>query len=276
MRRKKLFLVIPIKSLKLIVVITVVLSGLLFNLVIKPSLNAGQQTNNISYKPRLAIIIDDFGQNQNGVKEMMEIDRHLTFAIMPFLEYTEQNAKEAYNCGFEIIVHLPMQSHTASREKWLGPKPIHLDSTNEEIRNIVIDSINAVPYAAGVNIHMGAMASENERIMTSVISTVKEKNMYFVDSRTSSKTVCRGVAQKVGVRFAERNVFLEHASNSKDYIKKQFAIAGDLAIKKGAAVAIGHVGAEGGKSTAAAIKEMIPELEKRGIEFVFASQILDN
>lgn len=273
--RKGIFFVIRISRLKLIVLIAMLIVTFLFyTVIIKSSSNIVYQPNTFSNKPQLAIIIDDFGQNQNGVKEMMEIDRHLTFAVMPFLEFSEQDAVEAHNRGFEVIVHLPMQSHVASKEKWLGPRPVHLDSSDEEIRNIVLDSINSIPYAVGVNIHMGCLASENERIMTSVMSTVKEKNLYFVDSRTSSKTVCREVAQKVGVQFAERNVFLEHSSKAKDYIKKQLSIAGDVAIKKGYAVAIGHVGAVGGNVTAEAIKEMIPELEEKGIEFIFVSELI--
>lgn len=274
---RRIFLVIHISRLKFIVPSVMILAAfLLYTFLIKLPFNSAYQTNGSTYKPRLAIIIDDFGQNQNGVKEMMEIDRNLTFAVMPFLQFSEQDATEAHNRGYEVIVHLPMQSHIASREKWLGPRPVHLDSNDDEIRNIVLDSINAVPFAVGVNIHMGAMASEDKRIMTCVMSTVKEKDMFFVDSRTSAKTVCREVSQRIGVKFTERNVFLEHASKTKDYIKKQLAIAGDLAIKKGNAVVIGHVGAVGGKVTAEAIKEMIPELERKGIEFVFVSQILDN
>jgi uncharacterized protein len=227
-----------------------------------------------SQKPKLAIIIDDFGEDQTGVKEMMEIDRHITFAIMPFLTFSKQDAIRAHEKGHEVIVHLPMQSSKVSKPKLLGPSPVKLSLTNEEIRKIVLESIDAVPNAAGVNIHMGTISSENERIMTCVMEAVKENGLYFVDSRTSQKTVCRSVAKKVGVKFTERNIFLEHASKKKQDIKKQLSLAGDIALKKGHAIAIGHVGSEGGKVTAEAIKEMIPQLESRGIELVFVSELL--
>lgn len=224
---------------------------------------------------KLALIIDDFGQNQNGMKEMMEINRPLTFAIMPFLEFSEQDAIEAHNRGYEIIVHLPMQSSFGtSASRALGPRPVTLDKSDNEVQNIVKDSLDSVPYAVGMNIHMGAIVSENVRIMTDIMTVLRERGLYFIDSRTSQRTVCRSVAEKLGIKFAERKTFLEHASKTKNYIEKQLLIAGDLAIKQGSAIAIGHVGNEGGKLTAECIKEMIPKLERMGIELVFVSELV--
>lgn len=104
-------------------------------------------------KPRLAIIIDDFGKNRSGVKEMMDIDLPLTIAIMPFLEYSTQDANTAHEKGHEVILHLPMQSQEVDIASWLGPKPIKVDLKEDEIRKIVIDSMDAVPHAVGMNIH---------------------------------------------------------------------------------------------------------------------------
>lgn len=225
-------------------------------------------------KPKLAIIIDDFGQNRDGVKEMMEIGRPMTFAIMPFLTYTKEDANNAHNKGFEVIVHLPMQSQERDIASWLGPKPIKLNQSNEEIRKIVLDSFKAVPHAIGANIHMGTKSSEDSRVMSCVMKVVKEKNLYFVDSKTSSKSICKDVAKDVNIKFLERNYFLEQSSvKTTAYAKQQLLSAGELAIKKGYAVVIGHVGSAGGKTTAKAIKEMIPGLEKKGIEFVHISKL---
>lgn len=224
--------------------------------------------------PKLAIIIDDFGQNSSGVKEMMEIDRHLTFAVMPFLKFSRSDAVKAHKQGYEIIVHLPMQSQDKDIASWLGPRPVKLGQTNDEIRKIVMDSLNSIPYAVGANIHMGTKASENKRVMSCVMNIAKEKKMYFVDSKTSSHSVCTSVAKSVGLRYAERNIFLETISNkSKEYIKKQLHLAGELALKKGSAIAIGHVGSAGGKVTAEAIKEMLPSFERKGIKLVYVSEL---
>lgn len=232
---------------------------------------AGDLGNN-KPKPKLAIIIDDFGENRSGVKEMMQIKRHLTFAVMPFMEISKQDAIQAHTKGYEVITHLPMESY-GGKLSWVGPRPIKTSLSDNEIRKIVLDSFDSVPYAVGANVHMGSKASGNNRVLTILMKVLKEKDLYFVDSRSCRKPIGKSVAEKVGVRFAERNVFLEHLSRSKYSIKKQLNTAGNIAIENGYSVAIGHVGTEGGKVTAHAIEEMIPELESKGIEFVFISEL---
>jgi polysaccharide deacetylase 2 family uncharacterized protein YibQ len=224
--------------------------------------------------PKLAIILDDFGLNRAGIEEAMSINRHLTFAIMPFLKYSKQDAITAHTKGYEVIVHLPMQSQKRDNSRWLGPRPISLNLKDSDIDKITSDSINAVPYAAGLNIHMGALASEDKRVVSAVMRVVKRKKLYFVDSVTSSRTVCGLVAKNIGVPFIERNVFLEGSSKNKSYVKQQLSVAEKLALKNGYAVVIGHVGSAGGKATIQAIKETIPEMEGRGIRLVYVSELL--
>lgn len=105
----------------------------------------------------------------------MTIKKHLTFAVMPFLKYSKQDAISAYKKGYEVIVHLPMQSQKVDIPQWLGPKPVKINMSGKEINKIVADSINAIPYSSGVNIHMGALASENKRIVSDVMKAVKGK-----------------------------------------------------------------------------------------------------
>lgn len=290
MRTKKILLVLYIKHLYIFFIfLSVSITAFLFLKFLMYDTQNGSDTgftnvngyissvNTNFQKPKLAIIIDDFGQNRNGVNEMMALNRHLTFAIMPFLDYSRQDALNAHKKGYEVILHLPMQSQKEDIQSWLGPRPVKLSFDDSKIRKITLDSIDAIPYISGVNIHMGALASENQRVVTSVMTTVKEKGLYFVDSVTSPRTKCKSVAQKLEMRFIQRDVFLESNSENKTkkYIKKQLSAAGDLALKTGYAVAIGHVGSAGGKITAESIKEMIPELEGKGIEFVFVSELFN-
>lgn len=225
-------------------------------------------------KPKIAIIIDDFGQSRLGVKEMMRINRPLTFAIMPFLDFSEQDAVNAHNRGFEVILHLPMQSTVNDIPSWLGPKPVRVNYNNDLIKEVVSQSIDAVPYAKGVNIHMGSMASEDKRVMQAVMETVKEKNLFLIDSKTSRFSICKSVAQKADVPFSQRDIFLENPEKEESYIKGQLEQAAQIALKRGSAVVIGHVGSAGGVVTAKCIKEMIPVIEKKGISFVFVSRIV--
>lgn len=220
---------------------------------------------------KLAIVIDDFGQDRNGVKEMMSIQRHLTFAVMPFLPYSQTDAIEAHEKGFEIIVHLPMEP-VKGKVSWLGPKPIVSTLSDNEVYDITSEAFVDVPYAVGANIHMGSKISADTRIMSDVLDIVKENRVYFLDSKTSSKSVAKKIAEEKAIPFYERDVFLD-GQVSKEQVKEQLRKAGEIALNKGKAIAIGHVGIEGGKVTAQAIVEMLPEFDKKNIQLVFVSEL---
>lgn len=220
---------------------------------------------------KLSIVIDDFGSTKAGVEEMMAIDRHLTFAVIPFLDYSNKNAVEAHEKGFEVIAHLPMEPKKGKRS-WLGPNPILSGMDYETVRKIVKESIENVPFAVGANIHMGSKASSEEVIMSAVIDEIKERNLLFLDSCTASKPIAKDIALKKEVLCYERDVFLD-GQQPKAFVIKRLKQAADVALKKGYAIAIGHVGIEGGKVTAEAITEMIPELDKNNIKLVFLSEL---
>ncbi|MCR4434960.1 MAG: divergent polysaccharide deacetylase family protein [Clostridiales bacterium] len=230
---------------------------------------------NVSHPPKeggkLAIIIDDFGSSREGIGEMMSINRHLTFAVMPFSTHSQEDAKAAHEKGYEVIVHLPMEPNHGKRS-WLGPRPILAGMKEEEVRQIVRDAFEDVPFAVGANIHMGSKASSDESIISAVLDIIKEKDLYFVDSRTADHPIGKKIADAKGVRCYDRNIFLD-GQQPKSFVKKRLTEAAEVALKKGYAVAIGHVGIEGGKVTAKAIREMLPEFDRRNIELVYVSEL---
>lgn len=220
---------------------------------------------------KLAIIIDDFGQNRRGVKEMMSINRHLTFAVMPFMTYSQSDAQTAHKKGYEVIVHLPMESN-GGKPSWVGPRPILTSMSSMEVKQVVYDAFENIPYAAGANIHMGSKAGGDRQVISSILDVIREKGVYFVDSRSCYHPVAKSVAVEKHMTCYERDVFLD-GKKPKSYIINQLAKAGDIALKKGTAIAIGHVGTEGGQVTAEAIAEMLPEFDRKKIKLVFISEL---
>ena len=229
----------------------------------------GNQEKNI--KGRVAIIIDDFGNHGDGTKEMLAINRPLTCAVIPFLKHTKSDAEAAYKAGHEVIIHIPMEPHKGN-PKWLGEKGITSELTVEQVKNIVREAIEDVPYAVGINNHMGSKVTEDRRIMGAVLEVIKEKKLYIVDSRTSMNSVVRELADQYEIPVLERAIFLDNQKDTKA-IKKQIKQLEEIALEKGNAIGIGHVGPEGGTITAEAIKEMVSELEVKGIEIVPVSYL---
>jgi polysaccharide deacetylase 2 family uncharacterized protein YibQ len=222
----------------------------------------------------VALIIDDWGNNGDGIAELLEVDIPITAAVMPFCPYTRNDADLAHNAGFEVILHLPMQA-TNGHSSWLGPRPITTDLTNEEIRQRVNDACDDVRWAVGINNHMGLIAMQDHRVMREIMTVAKERNLCFIDSVTCYNSAVAEVAEEVGVTHYKRNVFLESRGRSLATVEKQLLKLIDYAQRRGYAIGIGHVGTEGGRTTVQAIKNMAPIMQERGVKFIFISQIKD-
>lgn len=271
--------IIKLAVMALFLTISIPVLLLVFKLLMIPGIADVQESGsfkkdyalNEETSGKLAIIIDDFGLDRNGVTEMMSIDRHLTFAVMPFLKYSGEDATNAHEKGYEVIIHLAMEPYSGKRE-WLGPRPILSGMKDEEVRQIVRDAIDNIPFAAGANIHMGSKASSEESIIACVLDELSQKNLYFVDSRTSGKGIAHRLAQSYGIACYDRHIFLDEGQPI-DHIKQQLKKSIELSKKQGTAIAIGHVGHEGGKKTAQAIQEMLPEFDRNNVQLVFVSEL---
>ncbi|MBO5150096.1 divergent polysaccharide deacetylase family protein [Anaerotignum sp.] len=234
---------------------------------------ASERTERTSGEKRgeLAILIDDFGYCGEGTKEMLDLPIPFTAAVMPFSKCTEADAEAVRQAGKEIFIHMPMESLTGKRE-WVGDKGVFRDMTEAEIKARAEEAFSILPDAAGLNNHMGSAIMEDERSLSAVMDVLQEKNVMFVDSMTTAKSLGRSIAGQKGVTFLGRDVFLD-STDSVEEVKKNLRKAAEVALEKGYALAIGHVGPEGGMVTVQAIKELIPELKQAGITFVTVSEL---
>jgi uncharacterized protein len=219
-----------------------------------------------------AIIIDDFGGGIGGVGEFLNGAVPITAAVMPFSEKSKEHAEWAHNKGFEVMVHLPMQPKKG-KLSWLGPSPITKKLSTKEVKNRVEKAIESVPYAKGINNHMGSLIVEDERIVKAIVEVAKEHQLYIVDSGTSGRTKFPKVAEELGVPLIRRDVFLDDIS-SVNYVKKQMTRLANITEKRKRGIAIGHVGVTG-KVCSIGIFESMPEFKKRNIEIVPVSELLD-
>jgi len=221
----------------------------------------------------IALIIDDFGNGAEGTDDMLRLGIPITAAVMPFLPYSSKDANDAHNAGLEVILHIPMEAVHGKKE-WLGPRGITIDLSSDEVEKRIIDGLDEVKWAIGMNNHMGSKITQDKRIMESVLKIAKEKNLIFIDSGTTQNSVVGEVADAMNVIHFKRDVFLDNSKIQKN-IEESLRKLGDVAIKKGYAIGIGHVGPEGGRVTAEAIKAVYPKLEEKGIKFIYVSQLRD-
>jgi uncharacterized protein len=206
-------------------------------------------------KKELAIVIDDFGNDMQGTDEMLKLPVTLTIAIMPFLETTAEDAERAHQYGHEVIVHLPMEP-MRGKKSWLGPGAITTDLSDQEIRKRVKAAIDAVPHAVGMNHHMGSKATADERVMRIVLEVCKERGLFYLDSKTTGKSVIPKLAKELSVPYLENELFFDDVYTTEHIVKQANLLAQKLK-KDQQMIAIGHVGITGPK-VVNVLKQYIP------------------
>lgn len=214
----------------------------------------------------IAIIIDDFGNASKGTEEMLSLPIKFTGAVMPSMPKSSEEAELLHKAGKDVILHQPMEAHTGKRS-WLGESPILNSCSRTEAKEILEENLSQIPYCIGVNNHMGSKVTENKELIEEIFNQLKAKNLFYVDSMTTGKSVTGEVAQNLDLDLIKRDVFLDSTQDLAT-VEKNVLKTGDIALKKGYAVAIGHVGAEGGIVTYKAINNTYKELEQKGIKFV--------
>ncbi|HEY0381351.1 MAG TPA: divergent polysaccharide deacetylase family protein [Candidatus Elarobacter sp.] len=216
--------------------------------------------------PRLAIIIDDCGQWPDTEHGFIALPAALTMSVLPHVRYGTQIAHDADAAGKGVMLHLPMEPLSGADP---GPGRITVAMTDDAIAAQVRDDLASVPLAAGVNNHEGSRATADDRVMRAVAAVLAERHLFFIDSRTGSASVAERDASAAGIPTAGRDVFLDNVADVAA-TRAQIRRAAQLAKANGSAIAIGHPR----PTTLVAVRALIPELERDGIQLVLARDLV--
>ena len=216
---------------------------------------------------RLAIILDDFGYDRAAADTLLALPFPLTVAVIPHLPLSTEVAEEAFRRGDQVLLHLPMESESDSAK----PEEIelHVGMTEGQVNEALAGMLDSVPHAVGVNNHQGSRATADAALMQALMPALRQRGLFFIDSRTTAATVAYDTAERDGVRAASRKVFLDDTP-THEAILAQLDLAARDAQRDGSSIAIGHPH----PATIAALREGVPRLEARGIHLVFASDMV--
>jgi polysaccharide deacetylase 2 family uncharacterized protein YibQ len=214
--------------------------------------------------PRIAFIIDDIGSSISRAKAFLSLKMPMTFAILPRLEYSNFLAQEIYEKGYEVMLHQPMEPY--DRDIDPGPGALYVSYKDDEIEEIVRENLSQIPQASGVNNHMGSRFTSCSNKVEEALKIIKQKNLFFVDSLTSSHSQAYKLARQLNMKSAPRNVFLDN-SLELSYVRRQISYLKQHALIHGEAIGIGHPHL----CTLFALYDFKRELNKNGPEFELVS-----
>lgn len=184
----------------------------------------------------VAIIIDDIGYNRARGEAVINLPANLTYAVIPGAEHATQLARMANHQGKEVMLHLPMEN---LRDRPLGDIALTRSLNRQEFRRVIETALDQVPFATGINNHMGSALTQEPLAMHWLMQSVKQHRLYFIDSRTTHQTVASEIATQQNVLSASRDIFLDNERNLFS-IDRQFRKLLHLARQKKTAIAIGH------------------------------------
>jgi uncharacterized protein len=217
--------------------------------------------------PKLAIILDDVGSDPSSVDQVFALHYPLTLSVLPLHQHSAAIAEEAHRHGYEVMLHLPMES---IGNKVSEPRQLRLGMNSLQVSNDLGGMLNSVPYAVGVNNHQGSLATSNPALMAELMPLLRQRHLFFIDSRTTAATVAFDAAEHNGVPCAYRNVpFLDDVQEASA-IRRQLELAIHGAKEKGEAIAIGHPHNE----TLQVLREMLPQVQAQGVQLVHASALV--
>lgn len=218
-------------------------------------------------RPKVVIVMDDFGYTMGNLDALFAAKKPVTFSILPNLTYSKRVAQKALANGYEVILHLPLESLNSAAS--VEASTIKTGMDEKEVLAILDRDIAGVPGIKGVSNHQGSKATEDSALMGIIMKELKKRNLFFFDSLVTQRSVCRDVARSYGVPYAKRDFFLDN-DMSEDAIEKQLLSLRRYAFRKGSAIAVCH----DRKNTVAVLKRMMGDLAADGIVFVRLSDMV--
>nr|WP_257007999.1 divergent polysaccharide deacetylase family protein [Shouchella clausii] len=141
-------------------------------------------------------------------------------------------------------MHLPLEPKNG-KASWLGSNGIIVDLSNDEINKRLREAYEQIPYAVGLNNHMGSKAMEDKRVVGLIVEFAKTNGLYLVDSKTTPHSVMPELAFKAHIPCFENKLFLDDTFSNTQQVQgkmQTFAAKGNMHQHP---IAIGHVGVKG-------------------------------
>lgn len=242
------------------------ISGLLLLALAVPAAAASTATA----RGKLAIVIDDFGFDYPTTPDDAEwwaLPFPFTAAVMPESRYTRRAAEGAKKAGRPVILHLPFDPFLALKL----PKGALDPADAEKVQGLLEKGLKQVPGAVGINNHRSYKGTMNQPMMAWFMPKVKEKGLFFLDSRVSGKTVAYAEAKKAGLKTAINDFFLEEPKTGEEFCRKWLKTGAALAKRRGSAIVIGH---HYYRTTLECLKKGAPGLAAQGVDLVPVSELV--
>jgi len=218
---------------------------------------------------QVALVVDDMGNSLDALEDVLSLNRPVTIAVLPYTPYAKQTAEAAHANGLEVLLHLPLESLNGQDLGEFTEGMITSHMNELEITQALTTELALIPHIVGVNNHMGSKFTAERRLMSTILPTLRERGLFFLDSVTVGRSVAYEEALKLGLGAARRDVFLD-ADNDPARVRDRLLELFRVAQRRGRAIGICHPFVE----TLQTLKESFPLIDSYGLEAVPVSRLI--
>jgi len=208
----------------------------------------------------VALVLDDVGYDLHALKRILALPIPVAISVIPDAPYAAEAAEMAHAAGHVVMLHMPMEPSNPHYRNKMDHSFLRIDMDKATVRSMLLQGLSKVPYVQGINNHMGSLFTSLPEPMAWVTEVCKEKGLFFIDSKTSSKSVAAHVAAQYGLVWGSRRVFLDHSVAAVD-MQKAWLSALHCGRQKGGCIVIGHPHAE----TVAFLEKHVPLLQENSM-----------
>ncbi len=150
-----------------------------------------------------------------------------------------------------------------------GPNALSVTLNDDEIRRRLDWDLSRLGGIVGVNNHMGSRFTEWDHGMELVLSVLKSRGLFFLDSRTTPRSVGDELAGAIGVPHAQRDIFLDNDVEAPA-VATMLSKVEQFAARHGSVIAIGHPH----DATLDALAAWLPQVRASGYRLVPVSALI--
>jgi uncharacterized protein len=238
-----------------------------------PSADTGKETPAVLHDdehapdlpgPSIALIFDDFGPNKAIAHRFLnELNVPITIAVLPWQPFSDEIISMTNQADQTVFLHVPMEPYNPDAMGNMADQYLLTWMDDEELLRKTVEMLNDYPDVTGVNNHTGSKMTEDRPAMRVFLSEIRERNLIFIDSRTTAGSVAEEEARSLGIPTASRHVFIDQGYDGGD-VKANMRQLADIAKRNGHAIGIGHAI----DSTLDQVKDVLPEILQDGVQVV--------
>ncbi len=211
-------------------------------------------------RPRIAVVIVDLGLSSAATEAAIQhLPPRVTLSFSPYAETLEQWINLARAAGHEVMLGLPMEpANFPARDP--GPRTLLTSLTPRQNLERLEWVLGRVTGYVGVTNHMGSRFTTSAEALRPVLTTLKDRGVVFLDSRTSPRSVAASLATTLNLPRAINDRMIDQEA-SRAGIDAMLADVERVARETGNAVAMGQTY----PVTFERINAWLPSLEAKGL-----------